>query len=80
MAVTMFDAGREEYTIKDMIARAVYVMISKTYDVADAMIRRSARTQTERALSRLPDSMLHDIGLERADIPKVVSLLQAPGR
>lgn len=80
MAVTMFDAGREEVTIKDMIARAVYVLSSKTYRAADAMARRSARRKTERELARLTDGMLRDIGLERADIPKAVSMLQVSGR
>jgi hypothetical protein len=76
----MFDAGREEFTIKDMIARAVYVLISKFYEASDALARRSVRVSTERQLRRLPDALLHDIGLERADIPKVVSHLQTPGR
>ena len=80
MAVTMFDAGREEYTIKDMIARAVFVLISKTYDMADAVVRQSAQAQTENALRRLPDNMLRDIGIERADVQKSGSLLTGSGR
>jgi uncharacterized protein YjiS (DUF1127 family) len=76
----MHAAGREDYTITDMIARAVFVTISKIYSGVDALSRRNQRNATERTLRQLPDAMLHDIGLARADIPKEVSLLQTPGR
>ncbi|MCR9221029.1 MAG: DUF1127 domain-containing protein [Alphaproteobacteria bacterium] len=80
MAVTMFDAGRTEFTTKDLIARAAFVVVSTFYQTVDAVRAAQARRETERQLGRLPDALLRDIGLERADITRTVSELDLIGR
>ncbi len=68
MAVTTFESSRREVTVKDLIARAAFVAIHAVYRVMDEIKIEHQRRQTERELSRLPDTLLQDIGLERADI------------
>lgn len=75
MAVTTFDAGRGEVTVKDLIARAAFVVIQKAYDAYNAYEQVAKRRETEVQLSRLPDSLLQDIGLERADIRRAARSL-----
>ncbi|MBO6838472.1 MAG: DUF1127 domain-containing protein [Alphaproteobacteria bacterium] len=73
MAVTTFDTGAREITVKDLIARGVYSVIALLEGAAYAVADYRSRRATAAQLYALSDEMLADIGLTRDTIDEALA-------
>ena len=72
MTILTVDTNRQGVSLKDMIADAVFAVISFVESVMDSISAEMNRRATIRQINSLSDAMLNDIGLTRGDVEKLV--------
>jgi uncharacterized protein YjiS (DUF1127 family) len=72
MTILTVDTNRQGISLKDMIADAVFAVISFAESAMDRISAEMNRRATIRQINSLSDAMLNDIGLTRGDVEKLV--------
>lgn len=72
MTILTVDTNRQGISLKDMIADAVYAVISFAETAIERISAEMNRRATIRQINGLSDAMLNDIGLTRGDVEKLV--------
>ena len=72
MTILTVDTNRQGVSLKDMIADAVFAVISFAESAMDSISAEMNRRATIRQINSLSDAMLNDIGLTRGDVEKLV--------
>jgi uncharacterized protein YjiS (DUF1127 family) len=72
MTILTVDTNRQGISLKDMIADAVFAVISFVETAMERISAEMNRRATIRQINGLSDAMLNDIGLTRGDVEKLV--------